>query len=51
MGFGHRVYKVKDPRAKILQNLAEELFAKVGYDKYYDIAQEMERVVEGKTGS
>ncbi|MGB5714489.1 MAG: citrate synthase, partial [Waterburya sp.] len=26
MGFGHRVYKVKDPRAKILQSLAEELF-------------------------
>ncbi|MGB3654122.1 MAG: citrate synthase [Rivularia sp. (in: cyanobacteria)] len=50
MGFGHRVYKVKDPRAKILQNLAEELFAKVGYDKYYDIAQEMERVVEEKLG-
>ena len=50
MGFGHRVYKVKDPRAKILQNLAEELFAKFGHDKYYDIAQEMERVVEDKLG-
>ncbi|NJM17522.1 MAG: citrate synthase [Richelia sp. RM2_1_2] len=50
MGFGHRVYKVKDPRAQILQNLAEELFAKFGYDKYYDIAQEMERVVEEKLG-
>ncbi|MEO1375782.1 MAG: citrate synthase [Cyanobacteria bacterium J06635_10] len=48
MGFGHRVYKVKDPRAKILQNLAEELFAKFGHDKYYDIAQEMERIVEEK---
>ncbi|MEM7553665.1 MAG: citrate synthase [Cyanobacteria bacterium P01_A01_bin.84] len=50
MGFGHRVYKVKDPRAKILQSLAEKLFAKFGYDKYYDIAQEMERVVEEKLG-
>ncbi|MEA5570353.1 citrate synthase [Calothrix sp. UHCC 0171] len=48
MGFGHRVYKVKDPRATILQNLAEQLFAKFGQDKYYDIAQEMERVVEEK---
>ncbi len=50
MGFGHRVYKVKDPRATILQNLAEQLFAKFGHDKYYDIAQEIERVVEEKLG-
>jgi len=50
MGFGHRVYKVKDPRATILQGLAEQLFAKFGADKYYDIAQEMERVVEEKLG-
>ena len=50
MGFGHRVYKVKDPRATILQNLAEQLFAKFGHDKYYDIALEMERVVEEKLG-
>ncbi|MGJ5675058.1 MAG: citrate synthase [Nostochopsis sp.] len=51
MGFGHRVYKVKDPRATILQNLAEQLFAKFGNDKFYDIAQEMERVVEEKLGN
>jgi citrate synthase len=50
MGFGHRVYKVKDPRATILQNLAEQLFAKFGQDKYYDIALEMEKVVEEKLG-
>ncbi len=48
MGFGHRVYKVKDPRATILQDLAQQLFAKFGHDQYYDIAQEMERVVEEK---
>lgn len=48
MGFGHRVYKVKDPRATILQNLAEQLFEKSGHDKYYDIAVEMERVVAEK---
>ena len=46
MGFGHRVYKVKDPRATILQELAEKLFDKFGYDKYYEIAVELERVVE-----
>ncbi|AFZ03533.1 citrate synthase [Calothrix sp. PCC 6303] len=50
MGFGHRVYKVKDPRATILQDLAQQLFAKFGHDKYFDIAQEMERVVEEKLG-
>ncbi len=51
MGFGHRVYKVKDPRATILQNLAEKLFEKFGHDEYYDIALELERVVEEKLGS
>ena len=50
MGFGHRVYKVKDPRAKILQGLVEKLFSKFGQDKYYEIAQEMERVVGEKLG-
>jgi citrate synthase len=50
MGFGHRVYKVKDPRATILQNLAEQLFDKFGRDKYYDIAVELEHAVEEKLG-
>src|SRR5205807_5872456 len=30
MGFGHRVYKVKDPRATVLQELAENVFAEMG---------------------
>jgi citrate synthase len=51
MGFGHRVYKVKDPRATILQKLAEQLFETHGRDEYYDIAVEVERVVEDKLGS
>jgi len=50
MGFGHRVYKVKDPRATILQSLAEQLFEKFGHDKYYDIAIELERAVEERLG-
>ncbi len=50
MGFGHRVYKVKDPRAIILQNLAEQLFEKMGHDQYYDVAVELERVVEDCMG-
>ncbi|WP_017717113.1 citrate synthase [Kamptonema formosum] len=48
MGFGHRVYKVKDPRAIILQHLAEQLFEKFGHDRYYDVALELERIVEEK---
>ena len=52
MGFGHRVYKgVKDPRAIILQDLAEQLFAKFGYDPYYDIALELESVLEEYLGA
>lgn len=50
MGFGHRVYKVKDPRATILQNLAEQLFEKTGHDDYYDLALELEKVVAEKLG-
>ncbi|MGA7937980.1 MAG: citrate synthase [Kovacikia sp.] len=50
MGFGHRVYKVKDPRATILQHLAEQLFEQYGRDKYYDIAVELENAVADKLG-
>ncbi|MEG4811138.1 citrate synthase [Microcoleus sp. F8-D3] len=48
MGFGHRVYKVKDPRATILQGLAEQLFDNFGRDDYYDIAVKLEEVIEEK---
>jgi len=50
MGFGHRVYKVKDPRANILQKLAEQLFEKFGTDEYYEIALELEQVVTERLG-
>ena len=44
MGFGHRVYKVKDPRAVILQQLAQKLFAHCGKSPLYTLAEETERV-------
>ena len=44
MGFGHRVYKVKDPRATILQSLCERLFGQCGSSPLYDVALEVERV-------
>ncbi|USR89660.1 citrate synthase [Phormidium yuhuli AB48] len=50
MGFGHRVYKVKDPRANILQDLAEQMFDRFGGDRYYEIAVELERLVEDRLG-
>lgn len=50
MGFGHRVYKVKDPRAVILQKLAEQLFEKFGQDEYYAMALELEAVAAEKLG-
>ena len=37
MGFGHRVYKVKDPRATVLQELAEHVFAETSRPKNYEI--------------
>src|SRR5256886_5163007 len=37
MGFGHRVYKVKDPRASVLQELAENVFAESGRPKHYEM--------------
>ena len=43
MGFGHREYKVKDPRAIILQKLAEELFERFGKDEIYEIAKRLEK--------
>ncbi len=50
MGFGHRVYRVKDPRATVLQDLAENVFAEVGRPKTYEIALELERVAAGILG-
>jgi citrate synthase len=43
MGFGHRVYKVKDPRATALQELAENVFAEIGRPPQYDLALELEK--------
>ena len=42
MGFGHRVYKVEDPRATILRELARRVAERSGNVKYYDIAAKLE---------
>lgn len=50
MGFGHREYKVKDPRAVILQVLAEEMFDRFGHDHLYDVARSIEKEAESRLG-
>ncbi|HET6611297.1 MAG TPA: citrate synthase [Kofleriaceae bacterium] len=49
-GFGHRVYKVKDPRAKILQKLAGELFVQSGKTPLFELAQSLEQAMEELVG-
>lgn len=44
MGFGHRVYKNYDPRAKIIKRMADEVFEVTGRNPKLDIALELERI-------
>jgi citrate synthase len=44
MGFGHRVYKNYDPRARIIKKVADEVFEVTGRDPLLDIALELERI-------
>ncbi|QRY40760.1 citrate synthase [Microbacterium hominis] len=45
MGFGHRVYKNYDPRAKLVKESADEILAELGvHDPLLDLAQELEQV-------
>jgi citrate synthase len=44
MGFGHRVYKNYDPRAKIIKDVADQVFEVTGRNPLLDIALELERI-------
>ncbi|MGK2936751.1 MAG: citrate synthase [Solirubrobacteraceae bacterium] len=44
MGFGHRVYKNYDPRAKIIKTAAEDVFEVTGRNPLLDIALELEKI-------
>ena len=44
MGFGHRVYKNYDPRARIIKDAAEEVFAVTGKNPLLEVASELERI-------
>ena len=44
MGFGHRIYKNYDPRAKIIKETADQVFEVTGRSPLLDIALELERI-------
>jgi citrate synthase len=44
MGFGHRVYKNYDPRARIIKQIADEVFEVTGRNPLLDVALELERI-------
>ncbi len=46
MGFGHRVYKTEDPRARELRGVARDLGHKLGNDRWFQILQEIEKAME-----
>ncbi|MDQ3460388.1 MAG: citrate synthase [Deinococcota bacterium] len=46
MGFGHRVYRVLDPRANILREVSEKLAEESGESKWFEMSLEMEQVMD-----
>ena len=44
MGFGHRIYKNYDPRARIIKRVADDVFEVTGRNRLLDIALELERI-------
>lgn len=50
MGFGHRVYKNGDPRAKILRSMSDKLTAKMGEHHWYEMSDMIDNVMQGQKG-
>lgn len=50
MGFGHRVYKNGDPRAKVLRKMSETLTAKIGEPHWYQMSDMLDDVMQNKKG-
>jgi citrate synthase len=50
MGFGHRVYKNGDPRAKILRSMSERLTSEIGRPEFYRMSQKLEGLMGEKKG-
>ncbi len=49
-GFGHRVYRVLDPRAAVLEEVSQKLAEESGDAKWFEMSQEMERVMDREMG-
>ncbi|MDZ5783784.1 citrate synthase [Marinococcus luteus] len=50
MGFGHRVYKNGDPRAKYLREMSRQLTEVTGESKWYDMSMKVEEKIENEKG-
>lgn len=50
MGFGHRVYKNGDPRAKVLRAMSDRLTAKMGQHHWYEMSDMIDDVMQNKKG-
>ncbi|HLN64269.1 MAG TPA: citrate synthase [Symbiobacteriaceae bacterium] len=50
MGFGHRVYRTKDPRAYILEEMSEELGKRAGNTKWFEMTRVIEQTVLKEKG-
>ncbi len=50
MGFGHRVYKNGDPRAKILRKMSEEITKKIGEPHWYQMSAMIDDTVQREKG-
>ena len=50
MGFGHRVYKEGDPRAKILRHLSQNMTEKFGDSKWFAMAQTLDKEMKSRKG-
>jgi len=50
MGFGHRVYRTKDPRATILRRMSEELGRRTGQVKWFEMSERIEELMVREKG-
>ena len=50
MGFGHRVYKNGDPRAKVLAQLSEKIGKKIGQPQWFEMSKAIDDVMQEKKG-
>jgi len=50
MGFGHRVYKVEDPRAAILRRVCQDICSRTPNGKYFEISEKIREVVHDRKG-